>query len=74
MEFKVTTATNRLRLPPPVDTEEKGMVAEATGPAAAGVVDDMVAVDMVEPVAVVGEVMGVIVVADGVEDTVAVEA
>ena len=50
------------------------MVAEATGPAAAGVVEDMVAVDMVEPVAVVGEVMGVIVVADGVEDTVAVEA
>ena len=50
------------------------MVAEATGPAAAGVVDDMVAVDMVEPVVVVGEVMGVIVVVDGVEDTVAVEA
>ena len=50
------------------------MVAEATGPAAAGVVEDMEAVDMVEPVAVVGEVMGVIVVADGVEDTVAVEA
>ena len=50
------------------------MVAEATGPAAAGVLEDMVAVDMVEPVAVVGAVMGVIVVADGLEDTVAVEA